>query len=613
MVKAKIALLSTGVLGATGLALLNANPTQAATQTATVSYEKGATTVWDSPAEGQQPKRYLTKNQKVTIQHQKKVYGETWYEIGAGEWIPERYLKLDQATAQKQIQISYRDGSVTLWAHPGYTQPTGDYLGYGSIFDVVQEQQVGGETFYQLNNGAWVAARFVTTVSNGTAAPTATSQAAHTADSTVTYSDADYFAQANSSAASASAQTASVVSDQVAATATPSSAAEVEKQAVVFDIPSTSAKSNSAASAATVLVKSSADDKVEFSAADHSTNKSSAAAVNSSAASTVNSSSAVQSSAVSETASSAAASSAVTANSSAANTASSSAVVNSSVASENASSAVSDAVSSAAPSSAETVASSTASDASSSAVQNQTSSAASSATAVNSSAASEASSATVSDAVSSAAPSSVAPESSAASSDAASSAAASQAIADSLAAASSAAASSAAASSAAVSQAVADSLAAASSAAASSAAAQSSAAANDNSAASSSASTSTDRAAQIQTVINAAESQIGVPYVWGGHTANVGLDCSGLTSYAYSTIGVNLTPYTVAQESAGTVVSISNLEAGDLVFWGAMGNTYHVGIYIGGNQYIAAPQPGEDVMVSSISSYFYPSFGVRVI
>ncbi|MDC4186542.1 C40 family peptidase [Loigolactobacillus coryniformis] len=117
----------------------------------------------------------------------------------------------------------------------------------------------------------------------------------------------------------------------------------------------------------------------------------------------------------------------------------------------------------------------------------------------------------------------------------------------------------------------------------------------------------------VQTAINAAKSQIGVPYVWGGATPGVGLDCSGLTQYALAQAGVQVGHNTVAQESAGQKVAVNQLQAGDLVFWGSAGATYHVALYIGNNQYIAAPQPGQSVEVESISSYFMPSFGVRAL
>ncbi|WP_436645074.1 C40 family peptidase [Latilactobacillus sakei] len=116
-----------------------------------------------------------------------------------------------------------------------------------------------------------------------------------------------------------------------------------------------------------------------------------------------------------------------------------------------------------------------------------------------------------------------------------------------------------------------------------------------------------------QTVINAALSQIGTPYVWGGSTPGVGLDCSGLVQYAYSRAGVSLGRITTAQEGAGQRVSLNSLQPGDIIFWGGAGASYHDAIYIGGGQYVHAPQPGESVKIGTISSYFMPSFAVRVL
>ncbi|KRM85124.1 C40 family peptidase [Lactobacillus hominis] len=130
-----------------------------------------------------------------------------------------------------------------------------------------------------------------------------------------------------------------------------------------------------------------------------------------------------------------------------------------------------------------------------------------------------------------------------------------------------------------------------------------------NTAVSQAASTATTNAtSQAQAVINIAKQQIGKPYVWGAAGPS-SFDCSGLTSYAFSKgAGKNIGRTTYTQLNAGKRVSVSQLQPGDLVFWG----NYHVGIYLGNNQYIHAPQPGQNVTVASISSYFYPSYGVRV-
>lgn len=122
-----------------------------------------------------------------------------------------------------------------------------------------------------------------------------------------------------------------------------------------------------------------------------------------------------------------------------------------------------------------------------------------------------------------------------------------------------------------------------------------------------------DTATQAQNLINAAKDQIGKPYVWGAKGPNA-FDCSGLMHYVFQqTLGKEIGGYTVAQESAGYSVAIKDLQPGDLVFWGSHGATYHVALYAGNNQYIDAPQPGQTVSVHTISGYFMPSFGVRVI
>lgn len=97
-----------------------------------------------------------------------------------------------------------------------------------------------------------------------------------------------------------------------------------------------------------------------------------------------------------------------------------------------------------------------------------------------------------------------------------------------------------------------------------------------------------------------------VPYVWGGTSMN-GFDCSGFTQYVYREAGIGL-PRTAAQQaSAVKRISVSDAKPGDLLFWGSRGNEYHVAIYIGGNEFIAAPEPGQTVSVQHISGYFAPS------
>ncbi len=111
-------------------------------------------------------------------------------------------------------------------------------------------------------------------------------------------------------------------------------------------------------------------------------------------------------------------------------------------------------------------------------------------------------------------------------------------------------------------------------------------------------------------LISNAAQFIGVPYVWGGSTPS-GFDCSGLVAYAANMAGISLPRTSEKQSQVGSYVSVSDLQAGDLVFWVKDRKVSHVGIYIGGGQYIHAPQPGENVKVGSVA-YFSPSFGKRL-
>lgn len=86
-----------------------------------------------------------------------------------------------------------------------------------------------------------------------------------------------------------------------------------------------------------------------------------------------------------------------------------------------------------------------------------------------------------------------------------------------------------------------------------------------------------------------------IPYVWGGKTP-AGFDCSGFVSYVFQhAAGISLPSYTVAMESYVNKESVSAAQPGDLLFWGTPGATYHVGIYLGNNQYASAPTFGQNV------------------
>lgn len=91
---------------------------------------------------------------------------------------------------------------------------------------------------------------------------------------------------------------------------------------------------------------------------------------------------------------------------------------------------------------------------------------------------------------------------------------------------------------------------------------------------------------------------LGVPYRWGGADPS-GFDCSGLASYAYAQIGISVPHYTGAIYSQFSKVPAGSLQRGDMVFFRS--DLGHMGIYIGGGQYVHAPQTGDVVKVSSLS------------
>lgn len=103
------------------------------------------------------------------------------------------------------------------------------------------------------------------------------------------------------------------------------------------------------------------------------------------------------------------------------------------------------------------------------------------------------------------------------------------------------------------------------------------------------------------TALRYAVQQIGDNYVWGA-AGPVRWDCSGLTMRAYQQAGVRLPHSSRAQIGYGRSISRSNLQPGDLVFFGSP--ISHVGIYIGKNKMVHAPRPGARVQIAEFGNYF---------
>ena len=105
-------------------------------------------------------------------------------------------------------------------------------------------------------------------------------------------------------------------------------------------------------------------------------------------------------------------------------------------------------------------------------------------------------------------------------------------------------------------------------------------------------------------VVGIAMRYLGVPYRWGGASPS-GFDCSGFTMYVYAQVGVSLPHYTGSQWAMGTPVSRDQLQAGDLVFFNGLG---HMGIYVGGNNFIHAPHTGDVVKISSMTGWYSSTY-----
>ncbi len=100
-------------------------------------------------------------------------------------------------------------------------------------------------------------------------------------------------------------------------------------------------------------------------------------------------------------------------------------------------------------------------------------------------------------------------------------------------------------------------------------------------------------------IVSYASNFLGCPYVWGATGPNY-FDCSGFTQYVFAHFGVSIPRVSYVQTNFGKYIEKSQLQPGDLVFFG--NPVHHVGIYIGNDSFIHAPQTGDVIKVSSLSS-----------
>jgi len=107
------------------------------------------------------------------------------------------------------------------------------------------------------------------------------------------------------------------------------------------------------------------------------------------------------------------------------------------------------------------------------------------------------------------------------------------------------------------------------------------------------------------------KAQIGDAYVSGGTGPN-SWDCSGLMQTAFKQVGIDLPRVSQDQSTAGTQVSLDNLQPGDILYWGSAGSAYHVAVYVGDGMFVGAQNPSSGVVEKPLS-YDPPTGAVRVL
>ncbi|CAB5650587.1 C40 family peptidase [Comamonas aquatica] len=114
-------------------------------------------------------------------------------------------------------------------------------------------------------------------------------------------------------------------------------------------------------------------------------------------------------------------------------------------------------------------------------------------------------------------------------------------------------------------------------------------------------------ASNTSSLINTAMGMIGIPYRFGGTSAETGFDCSGFVRAIYQdTVGHLLPRRADEQAKATQKIDKKELRPGDLVFFNTMRRTFsHVGIYVGEGKFIHSPRKGKSVRVESMNDSYW--------
>ncbi|MCD7818735.1 MAG: C40 family peptidase [Lachnospiraceae bacterium] len=102
-----------------------------------------------------------------------------------------------------------------------------------------------------------------------------------------------------------------------------------------------------------------------------------------------------------------------------------------------------------------------------------------------------------------------------------------------------------------------------------------------------------------QSIANYAVQFVGNPYVYGGTSLTNGADCSGFTQSVFANFGISIPRTAAAQASSGTSVSLSDIQAGDLLFYSDGSGISHVALYIGNGQVVHASTSSTGIIISS--------------